>query len=114
MTTPAKRDTSESIFTASSGHRCTYEVFVENGNASANVVWIGQPPTPEDITELARFMEEQADRAQFPHNGVENYFLGEIRREDLPQVREIVADRVRALEACVDPEPKKLARKATR
>ena len=89
---------SESSFTASSGHRCTYEVLVENGNASVTVVWIGQPPTPEDVTELTRFLEEQADRSHFPHSGAENYLLGPIRPEELPRVREIAEDRFRALE----------------
>jgi hypothetical protein len=89
---------SETTFTASSGHRCTYEVFIEDGKASATIVWLGQPPTPEDIRELEKFLVDQADRAQFPHSGAENYFLGKIEREDLPRLREIVAERAREIE----------------
>lgn len=95
----------ESIFTASSGHRCSYEVIVEDGQASANIVWLGQPPTPDDIKELELFLTDQADRANFPHTGAENYMLGEIKREDLPRVREIVAERVRALDEESDDNP---------
>jgi hypothetical protein len=92
---------SETTFTTSSGHRCNYEVLVdENGQASANVVWIGQPPAPDDIREFERFMTDQADQAQFQHAGAIgaiNYMLGEIRKEDLPRVREIVKERARTL-----------------
>jgi hypothetical protein len=86
---------SETTFTCSSGNRCQFEMFVENGKASVNVVWIGKKPTEDDIDEFARFMEGEAARANFAHTGIENVMLGKIQREDLPRLREVVAERLR-------------------
>lgn len=89
---------SESVFTATSGARCQYEVLIEDGKASANIVWLGTKPTARDMDELARFLEAQADEANFPHAGPEHFLLGEIQKEDLPRAAEIVEERRKRFE----------------
>ena len=97
---------SETTFTTSRGSRCQFEIVIdENGAASANVVWIGQAPTKEDIAEFGRFIEEQAAQSQFEHTGISNYMIGEIQKEDLPRLPEIVAERLK--ETSQDTEKRK-------
>lgn len=89
---------SETIFTATSGHRCQYEVLIdEGGRADANVVWLNGPPSARDQGEFERFIEEQAKQAGFPHSGTQRIVLGEIAREDVPRAGEIFRERIAAL-----------------
>ena len=85
---------SETTFTASSGHTCQFEYYTENGQHNVSAVWLGQPPTDADTAEFGRFLEEPADRAGVPHRGFTNMLIGRIEPEDLPRVREIIAERL--------------------
>lgn len=85
---------SESIFTATSGNHCEYEVSIEDGHANANVVWQWKP-SDIDCAEVAIFLEAQADEANFPRTATEQIMLGQIRKEDVPRAAEIIRERMR-------------------
>lgn len=89
----------ETTFTATSGHRCMFEVKVEGGRASVNVVWLGNAPTPEDVHELQELLLGLADQAGFQHTGAENVMLGQIQPEDLGRIEEVLEERKNRLES---------------